>query len=237
MRWKLLRRRLSISAPKMIVRSYLPWPLRWIVIALMLGFSAALTLWAFEFGKEISGLDTNSQADVSRLHAQIQSLQRELDLAISAANTAESRWKTDQASYESLVSQLKASQAEVMALKADLGFYERLMPTQANHRGVTIRGSRFEQQDAGLLRFQLLLMQSTKGMRDFEGRYDITLTGSLHGQPWKWSAEMADSRFVLQQYLRLEGVLEIPPAVTVKSAVVTVFDAQGVTRATHTAKL
>ena len=30
MRWKLLRRRLSISAPRMIVRSHLPWPLRWV---------------------------------------------------------------------------------------------------------------------------------------------------------------------------------------------------------------
>ena len=80
-------------------------------------------------------------------------------------------------------------------------------------------------------------MQSTEGLRVFKGRYDITLTGSLHGQPWKWSTGMADSRFVLQQYLRLEGVLEIPPAVTVKSAIVTVFDDQGVARATHTAKL
>jgi hypothetical protein len=57
MRWKLLRRRLSVSAPRMIVRSHLPWPLRWAVVALTLGFSAALALWAFEFGKEIAGLD------------------------------------------------------------------------------------------------------------------------------------------------------------------------------------
>jgi hypothetical protein len=55
MRWKLLRRRLSVSAPRMIVRSHLPWPLRWAVVALMFGFSAALALWAFEFGKEIAG--------------------------------------------------------------------------------------------------------------------------------------------------------------------------------------
>jgi len=44
MRLKLLRRRLSISAPRMIVRSHLPWPLRWAVVALMFGFSAALAL-------------------------------------------------------------------------------------------------------------------------------------------------------------------------------------------------
>ena len=47
MRWKLLRRRLSVSAPRMIVRSRLPWPLRWAVAAVVLGFSAAIALWAF----------------------------------------------------------------------------------------------------------------------------------------------------------------------------------------------
>jgi hypothetical protein len=54
-RWKLLRRRLSVSAPRMIVRSHLPWPLRWAVIALMFGFSAALSLWAFELGQDRIG--------------------------------------------------------------------------------------------------------------------------------------------------------------------------------------
>jgi len=47
MRWKLWRRRLSVSAPRMIVRSHLPWPLRWAVAAVVLGFSAAIALWAF----------------------------------------------------------------------------------------------------------------------------------------------------------------------------------------------
>ncbi len=57
MRWKLLRRRLSVSKPRLIERSHLPWPLRWAALAVMLGFSAALAHWAFEFGKDIAGLD------------------------------------------------------------------------------------------------------------------------------------------------------------------------------------
>jgi len=44
MRLKLPGRRMSISAPRMIVRSHLPWPLRWAVVALMFGFSAALAM-------------------------------------------------------------------------------------------------------------------------------------------------------------------------------------------------
>ena len=42
MRWRLIRRRLSISAQRMSVRSHLPWPVRWLLAALVLGFSGAL---------------------------------------------------------------------------------------------------------------------------------------------------------------------------------------------------
>ena len=40
MRFRLLRRRLTISAPRVAVRNALPWPLRWLLAALLLGFSA-----------------------------------------------------------------------------------------------------------------------------------------------------------------------------------------------------
>ena len=67
MRFRLLRRRLTISAPTMAIRSHVPWPLRWAVVALMLGFSAAIGLWAFEFGKGIAGLDSTSQQELVQL--------------------------------------------------------------------------------------------------------------------------------------------------------------------------
>lgn len=221
----------------MIVRSYLPWPVRWVVIALMLGFSAALALWAFEFGREISGLDRNVQAELARLKVQIQALQGERDQALLAANTAESRWKTDQASFENLVVQLKASQAEVMSLKADLGFFERLMPTHVDERGVAVRGVRLERQSAEQLRFQVLLMQPGRGRSDFEGRYDITLLGLMDGQPWRLDPAEPTGRFALKRYLRLEGVISVPPTAVVKTAIVNVTDKQGVVKATHSVKL
>ncbi len=77
MRFRLLRRRLTVSAPRMAVRSALPWPLRWFLLALMLGFSAALALWAFEFGRSIAGLDAGSREELKHLRAEVQRLQDE----------------------------------------------------------------------------------------------------------------------------------------------------------------
>src|SRR5580658_9055567 len=102
MRFKLLRRRMSISAPRMIVRSHLAWPLRWAVVALALGFSAALALWAFEFGKNIAGLDRNASDELHQLRVEVTQLRDEREKAISIANTAESLLRTERTVQDKL---------------------------------------------------------------------------------------------------------------------------------------
>jgi hypothetical protein len=89
MRWRLLRRRLSSSAPCMIVRRHLPWPLRWVVAALSLVFSVAIALWAFEFGKSIAGLDRQSKDELTQLRVEVARLRNERDKIQGIANTAE----------------------------------------------------------------------------------------------------------------------------------------------------
>ena len=73
MRFKLLRRRLTISSPRMAIRSAMPWPFRWAIFALVLGFSAAIGLWAFEFGKDIAAGYTNeiTAREIDQILAQI----------------------------------------------------------------------------------------------------------------------------------------------------------------------
>ena len=85
MRWKLWRRRLSVSAPRMIVRSHLPWPLRWAVAALALGFSGALAMWAFETGKNIAGLDRDAKEELSRLRVEVAQLRDERETRLNSS--------------------------------------------------------------------------------------------------------------------------------------------------------
>lgn len=73
----------------MIVRSHLPWPVRWAVIALMFGFSAARAVWAFEFGKTLAGLDRNASAGLGRLRVEGAQLRGERENTLSIANTAQ----------------------------------------------------------------------------------------------------------------------------------------------------
>ena len=113
MRFRLLRRRLTISAPRMSVRSALPWPFRWAMLAIVLGFCSAIGLWAFEFGKDIAGLERGSKEELTLLRAEVTALRAELasakaerDEAQSVANTADTLVTAEKASHEKLLAQV-----------------------------------------------------------------------------------------------------------------------------------
>lgn len=234
MRWKLYRRRFSIGAPRMIVRSHLPWPLRWMAIALMLGFSAALSMWAFEFGQVIAGIDRSDDGELTRLRVEVAHLRGEREKARSIANSAESLFKAEQAAQQRLAQQIRQIEAENMALKADLGFFERLLPTSGD--GMNVRGLHAEVETPGQLRYQLLVMQPGKAS-NFSGNYELQLAGTLDGRPWTYSLPDGARRLEFRQYGRVEGVLDHPAEAVVESIQVRVMDNSGGVRATQTVKL
>lgn len=235
MRWKLLRRRLSVSAPRMIVRSHLPWPLRWAVAAVVLGFSAAIALWAFELGKSLAGLDTGAKEELLQLRAEVAKLRQDGERAVSVANTADSLLKAERAAQERLAQQVRQLEAEKQSLQADLGFFEKLLPAAGD--GLQLRGLQAEVQDGGAVRYQLLVMQNGKAPPEFAGRYDLLLTGLLNGQAWSMSMPGGPKPIRVRQYARVDGLLDLPAGAVLKQVQARVTDSQGGVRATQTLKL
>jgi hypothetical protein len=235
MRWKLIRRRLSVNAPRMIVRSHLPWPLRWAVVALIFGFSAAIGLWAFEWGKDIAGVDRDAKVELAALRAEMQRLREERDKAQSIANTAESLLRAGAATQEALAKQLRDAEIDNLALKGDLGFFEQLLP--ATGEGLAVRSLQAEVQTPGRLRYQILLMQSGKALPEFSGRYEVTLSGQREGRPWTLTMPGGARPLQVKQYARVEGLIDLPADAVVKAVQVTVKDASGVQRAMQSLKL
>ncbi|MBQ0957983.1 hypothetical protein KAK06_03330 [Ideonella sp. 4Y11] len=238
MRWKLLRRRFSISAPRMIVRSHLPWPLRWAVAALALGFSAAIALWAFEFGKDLAGLDKDAKVELQHLRAEVRALRDDKDKAQSIANTAESLLKAEKVAQERLATQLRQVEADNLQLKADLGFFERLLPAAGqNGDAPQVRAFQVEADGPGKLHYQVLVMSPTRVAAPSDGRYELTLSGTQDGKPWTQPMPGGPQPFQLRQYLRLEGHLDHPPAAVVKLVQLRVLDARGAVLASQSARL
>lgn len=242
MRFKLLRRRLTISAPRMAIRSAMPWPFRWAIVAIVLGFCAAIGLWAFEFGKDIAGLENGSNEELLRLRTELRDVRSELttskqerDRAQFIANTADTLVTTERASHESLLAQLKQLEADNRALRDELGFFEKLIPS-AGVDGLAIRSLQADLLPGGKLKWQILVTQTGKNPPEFYGRLDVSFSGLLDGKPWTTNLAGDGPAIKFRQYGRMEGAFDIPAKVVVQGMSAKVMDGT-VVRATHSIKL
>jgi hypothetical protein len=235
MRFKLLRRRLTISAPRMAVRSALPWPLRWALVAVMLGFCGAIGLWAFELGKNIAGIDAGAKEELLRLRAEVDRLRQDRDKSQSIANTSASLLTAEKAAQDALAGQIKSLEAENRQLRDDLGFFERLMPASGNE-SVAIRGLNAEVMAGSQLKWQVLLIQPAKNPGEFHGKLEVKLAGTLDGKPWMMDVPGGPQALAFRQYRRVEGMVDLPAQAVVKNVSARVMDGT-VTRAVQSIQL
>ncbi|HSX93556.1 MAG TPA: DUF6776 family protein [Hydrogenophaga sp.] len=215
MRLRFGRRRWKAGAPRMSVRSALPWPLRWLGAAVMLGLCGALALWAFEFGKDIAGLDRNAREELERLRQEVVTLRADLAALSSEDHTAQSRLTTERSLQEQLRVQIRQLEADNQALRNDLGFFERLIP--AGGDALAIRGLQAERLSATQWRWQVLMIQAARNAPDFKGALEISFTGTLAGKPWSAKHAPAPQPVLVKGYLRQEGVVDLPAQAVVKT--------------------
>jgi hypothetical protein len=207
----------------MTVRGALPWPLRWIALALMLGFSAAIGLWAFEFGKSIAGLDKDAKEELLKLRAEVIQLRQENDKNLSIVNTSGLTLVTEKAQKDKLNEQLKQLEIDNRALRDDLGFFEKLT-SAGNAENLAIRSLQAELVAGDQLKWQALVIQPIKNAPEFKGKLELTFSGFQNGKPWSMTLPSGPVPLQLTQYKRAEGVLNLPAQVVVKAISAKVLD-------------
>jgi hypothetical protein len=226
----------------MAVRSALPWPFRWAIVAIVLGFCAAISLWAFEFGKDIAGIDDGRIEDLARLQVEVGSLRQQLDAmkeerdkALSAANTSTTLMTTEKAAQERLSALNKQLEVDNRKLRDDLGFFEKLIPTVGTE-ALAIRGLQAEVENGRQVKWQVLVIQPLKNAPEFNGRLELIFTGLQGGKPWVSALPEGPQTIKLRQYARAEGVFELPPQTVLKGVSVKVMEG-AVTKAVQSIKL
>ncbi|MES2611234.1 MAG: DUF6776 family protein [Pseudomonadota bacterium] len=222
MRLRLLRRRLTISAPRVAIRSAMPWPVRWLLLAVVFGLCAAVALWAFEFGKSIAGLDSGAREELVRLRGEVARLVEETQRQHAVSQTAESILTADRATLQTLMAQVRQLEGENRTLREDLGFFERLIPG-GSAEGVAIRGLHAEIVGGMQLRWQVLVIQAARNAPEFNGKLELVLAGTQDGKPWTQTFPH-NAALQLRQYRRLEGMLTLPPDAVVKTVTARVLD-------------
>ncbi|WP_397408011.1 DUF6776 family protein [Polaromonas sp.] len=235
MKFRLFRRRLTISSPRMAIRTSLPWPLRWALGAMMLGFSAAIALWTFELGVSIAGLDKDAKLELTRLREEVAALRAERDKSQSVANISGSLLTAEKAAQEKMVAQIRQLEADNRLLRDDLGFFEKLLPA-GGAESAAIRGLQAEALTDMQVKWQVLVIQPVKDAPVFNGKLELTFSGTLAGKPWTTSLPGGAQLLQFKQYRRIEGVLDLPPLAVVKTVTAKVVEGMTV-RSVQTVKL
>lgn len=229
MRLRLLRRRLTISAPRVAIRSALPWPVRWLVLAASLGLCAVVAVWVFEFGKSIAGLDSRSREELTLLREEVARLRADSRQQQETTSSASSVLTAERAAMERVLAQMRQLEADNRALRDDLGFFEKLIPA-ARGDGIAIRALQAEavSNNSGQMRWQVLVIQPVRNAPEFKGRLELVLSGTLNGQPWSAPQPVVAQPLQFQQYRRAEGVFNLPENAVVKTVTARVLEGTAV---------
>src|SRR5512140_1960742 len=105
--WK-LRQRFGIAAPKVSVRTHVPWYLRWLGIALMLAFSATLAAWMYDAGRRFAGFDRSEvEQELSTARSDLAKMREELERLRAIANAADSKVSIERTAQQKLAQQAR----------------------------------------------------------------------------------------------------------------------------------
>ena len=140
---------------------------------------------------------------------------------------------------------MRLLEAENGKLKADLAYLESLLPAPevTGDGPVAIRRFQVEAGDApNQLHYRALLAQGGRAEREFSGSFQLVVaTESAQGKAanWTWpeagSADARDrTRLHFKRFLRVEGSVDVPPGVRVRSVQLRVLE-RGVVRAQQNA--
>jgi hypothetical protein len=222
MRMRLWRRRLTISAPRMAIHSAIPWPLRWLAVAVVLGLSAVAALWAFEFGRDVAGLDPLSGKELAQLREDNERLRTELATVSAIANTADSLLTAERAAQAQLVTQIRRLETESQSLKNELAFFGQLL-TPGRGSEVAVRGLQARRTSPTEVVWRTLLVQAAKHPALFKGEIEVTYRGTLQGATWSMTEPGSQHPVSLGQSLKLEGRSAVPQGAVVKNITVRVM--------------
>lgn len=243
LRFKLWQRKLSVAGPKVIIQRHLPWPLRLLWLALLLGVAAAIAMAMYDWGRSLTGVRAGpAVADLASLQQQRDQLLVERDQYSGSAMAAENQLQIERSAQNQLLLQVRALEAENAKLKEDLAFFESLLPSSTGPQGVAIRRLKVEIIAPNQLKYRLLVMQGGKGDRDFVGNLQLVVTVVQDGKsammifPEGKPHELEKYKLGFKHYQRIEGVLTLPEGALIKTVQARILE-KGQIRAQQSATL
>jgi hypothetical protein len=247
-RWKLIRQRFGIAAPRVEVQTQIPWYLRWAAIVILLAIAAAAAQWIYDAGRRFAGFDRSEVLqELQMVRKQLDSASAELQRLRAIANAADSRVSIERTAQEKLAQQVRTLQEENARVREDLALFEQML-TSEERLSQTLSIYTFKVEPdvlPGEYRYRLLLLTPTdRRGRDFNGRLELVVALQEGGQsammsfPEPGDAAAAQFRLTFKYFRRVEGTFRVNPKAKVESVQARVYETGSPQpRATHSVSL
>ncbi len=251
------------SATRVAVRSELPWRAKAVVVLAALSLVVlivAVTMVVYSNNRPAPQNADALTGELEKSRADARQAIAERDRRLAQFAQLDSQQRMDRAASEQVQAQLKALENENARLKEDLSFFESLLPTPSNAKGVVIRSFRLQAlndserdnsrspgrssnrrpgDEPQALRYRLLVQQSGRPERDFVGAVSLTVSLQQGGRPWVLQLpdttipEAGPPPLSFRHYQRVEGTFELPEGAVVRSVQVKI-QSNGEVRAQQT---
>ncbi len=234
-RFRFMRRRMTIAAPKMAVRTHFPWYWRGLFWILVLSISIAAAAWIYDAGRKFSGFDrAGVNQELISLRASVAQLSEENGKLKAESNASGSRLSIEQTAQRRLAEQIKALETENTRLKEDMALFDGMIAADRKEGSFAINNFKVEISQ-GRLRYRMLLSRGARTASilagnqeaEFSGRIEFNLipqaaagaaAGGTAGQgesgmiliPSNEEAGSGNYRVKFRYFQRMEGELALP---------------------------
>jgi hypothetical protein len=235
--WRRVRQHFGISAPRMAVRTHLPWWGRLTIVASLLVLVGGMWWWGFDFGQIFSGF--NRKEVESRL----------VTLEADAAHHRDFGLERGVArAQDAMARQTTELSGENAQLKDELAFLQKLVSDSSKTVGLQIQRVAVEPDGEDVWRYSLLIVRGGSPKEEFVGTLALQATiaadpathSPLHViQLPEYDPSAAPALTLkFKYYQRVEGRFRVPPGRRVTALAVRAFETgQGSPRATRTLTL
>lgn len=233
--WRRLRQHFGIAAPRMAVRTHLPWWSRGALLAVLLLVVAGMWWWGFDFGQILGGFNRKVvETRLATLEIDAARLQSEAADLRMRNTSLESELAMTRGAQDALERQASDISADNAQLKEELAFLQKLVSDSNKTLGVQFERLSIDPDGEDTWRYRMLIVRGGNPNDDFVG--SLTLLATLapppggtgprvvslpEDQPGSGAALALNFKY----YQRVEGRIRVPAGSRVTALTARAFEA------------
>ena len=249
--WRRVRRSFGISAPRMAVRTHLPWWGRGAIMVTLIGIIAGMWWWGFDFGQIFGGFNRKeTELQLVTLEAETKKLRVEAVELRAKNSTLDSELAMSRGAQETQQKQWLELSGENAQLKEELAFLQKLVSDSSKQVGLQLQRLAVERDTDEMWHYNLLVVRGGSPKDELDGSVVLQATlapapgapAGTQGKVLTLPEDQPESKSALtlkfKYYQRVEGRFRVPPGMRVVSVTARAYEnGQGTARATRTLQI